>query len=245
MIYLRSILFNIVFYSWTMILAVICLPFLLFPFRVILQLAIFWSRGSLWLCETILDLKLTIKGRDRFPKEPSILAVKHQSAWETIVFYSLFSNVSIVLKRELLLIPFFGWYLKRLNMVPLSRVRGNGVRDLKNLLYAADCALKRKQSILIFPEGTRSQVGQKSTYHSGVASLYTHLNIPVIPIALNSGLFWPRRGFIKRSGCISLELLEPIQPGLSRQEFMKVLEDRIETKTNDLIREGLAYETQC
>ena len=123
-----------------------------------------------------------------------------------------------------------------MQMISLSRSKKNGLQDLKNLLKAADKAMTQNRPIVIFPEGTRSKPGQKATYHSGIASLYLHLGIPVIPVAHNAGLFWPRRGFLKYPGSITLELLAPIQPGLSRQEFMNVLENTIETKANELLK---------
>jgi 1-acyl-sn-glycerol-3-phosphate acyltransferase len=171
---------------------------------------------------------------------PAIFAFKHQSTWETLIIYALLYDPAIVLKRELLWIPFFGWYLQKMQMIALSRSKTNRLQDLKSLLKAAENTIGQKRPIVIFPEGTRSKPGQKPLYHSGIASLYLHLGIPVIPVAHNAGLFWPRRGFLKYPGTITLELLEPIQPGLSRQEFMTVLENTIETKANELAKERIS-----
>lgn len=237
-LWIRSLAFNGAFYVWTFLCAVLFLPVLIFPRLFVLKVAKLWIYGVVWICEHILGLHIKIVGKERFLTLPVIFASKHQSAWETIIFHYFLTDPSIVLKRELMWIPFFGWYLKKLKMVPLSRSKKNGVHDLKNLLREADEAIAQGRPIVIFPEGTRSRPGQKPTYHSGVASLYLHLNIPVIPIAHNAGLFWPRRGFLKYPGCITLALLEPIQPGLSRQEFMRILEDKIEMKTNELMSQG-------
>jgi 1-acyl-sn-glycerol-3-phosphate acyltransferase len=244
MIWIRSLTFNCAFYGWTTLCALLFFPFLVFPRTYVLKIVRFWIAGVIWICEHILGLHIKIIGQNKLTTTPAIIASKHQSAWETIIFHHLLNDPSIVLKKELLWIPVIGWYLQRLGVVPLSRSKKRAVTDLKNLLKKADQAASRGQPIVIFPEGTRSIPGQKQTYQSGVASLYLHLKIPVIPIAHNAGLFWPRRGFIKYPGYITIEVLDPIEPGLSRQEFMRILEDKIESKTNQLVREGLAYGTK-
>jgi 1-acyl-sn-glycerol-3-phosphate acyltransferase len=237
-IFLRSLIFNIVFFSWTFFCSIIFLPVLILPRCFVLKTTKIWICGVVWICENILGLHIKLVGKERLLISPAIFAVKHQSAWETLIFHYFLTDSSIVLKKELVWIPFFGWYIKKLEMVPLSRTKNKGLQDLKNLLRSANEAIKMGRPIVIFPEGTRSKPGQKATYHSGIASLYLHLKIPVVPIAHNAGLYWPRRGFIKHPGNITLELLEPIQPGLSRQEFMNTLEHRIETKTNELMNQG-------
>ncbi len=238
MVWLRSIAFNGAFYGWTLLCSLLFLPILILPRVFVLRATKIWTFGVFWICEHILKLHIKIIGKKKLSITPVILAIKHQSAWETISFHYFLPDPSIVLKQELLRIPFFGWYLKKLGMIPLSRSKRKGVQDLKNLLKNAEQSVAQGQPILIFPEGTRSKPGQNGTYHSGVASLYLHLKIPVIPIAHNAGLFWPRRGFLKYPGQITLEILDPIEPGLSRQEFMSILENKIESKTNELVREG-------
>jgi len=234
-LWLKSLAFNIAFYGWTFFCAFLLLPFLLLPHSYALKGVRFWIRGIFWSCDHILSLHFKIIGKEKLLDTPLILASKHQSAWETLIFHHLLPDPAIVLKQDLLWIPFFGWYLKKAGVIPLSRSKRKGAQDLKKLLHNAQMAVEKGQQILIFPEGTRSKPGQKGTYQSGVASLYLHLNLPVIPVAHNAGLFWPRRGFIKYPGTNILEFLNPIYPGLSRQEFMKVLENRIESKTNTLI----------
>ena len=240
-VWFRSIVFNGAFYGWTVFCSLLFLPLLILPRVCILRAIKIWVQGILWMCEHILSLHIKIIGKERLPTTPVILASKHQSAWETIIFNYFIADPSIVLKQELLWIPLFGWYLKKLGMVPLSRSKRKSIQDLKNLLKEAGQAVMRGRSILIFPEGTRSKPGEKKGYQSGVASLYLHLKIPVIPIAHNAGLFWPRRGFIKYPGYITLEILEPIKPGLSRQEFMSILENKIESKTKDFVQQGSVY----
>ncbi len=237
-LWLRSLAFNGAFYGWTIFCAILLLPFLLFPHATAVKGVRFWIQGIFWICDHILGLHLKVVGYDKLPQTPFILAAKHQSAWETFVFHYLFPDPTIALKRELIWIPFFGWYLKKVGMIPLSRSKGKGAKDLKKLLHKAQEAVEKGRQILIFPEGTRSKPGQKGDYQSGVASLYIHLKIPVVPVAHNAGLYWPRRGFIKYPGTITLEFLDPIDPGLLRQDFMRRLEQEIETKTNALVKEG-------
>lgn len=242
--FIRSLAFNILFYVWTGVVCLSCLPLLFFSSATIFKASRLWSVGIIWLCENILDLHFEIVGLSKVKDRTVIYAVKHQSSWETIVFQSILDHPAIALKKELTWIPFFGWYVQRLKMVPLSRMKGHRMKDLKKLLSSAKEALEQNRSIIIFPEGTRSLPGQKGKYYSGVSSLYHHLKIPVIPTAHNAGLYWPRRGFIKYPGTIKLEFLEGIEPGLSRQEFMHVLEDKIETTTNNLVAKGLNYATK-
>lgn len=240
-VWFRSLLFNIAFYGWTLLCSLLFLPLLFLPRTMLLKTLRIWMRGFFWICEHIVGIYVKIIGEEKLLVKPAIIAAKHQSAWETIVFHHFLPDPSIVLKQELLWIPLFGWYLKKLGMVPLSRSKRRGAQDLKNLLKEAEQAVAQGRPVLIFPEGTRSKPGYKGTYQSGVASLYLHLNIPVIPIAHNAGVYWPRRGFIKHPGCIVIKVLDPIEPGLSRQEFMRILENKIETTTNDLVHEGLAH----
>jgi 1-acyl-sn-glycerol-3-phosphate acyltransferase len=241
MVWLRSFVFNIVFYGWGLFCTSVFLPVLILPRPYVLWVTKFWIRGVIWICENVLRLQINIIGLEKLPNKPMILAAKHQSTWETLIFHHFFADPTVVLKQELLWIPLFGWYLKKLRSIPLSRSKRGGAKDLKILLKKAEQVVAQGQPILIFPEGTRSHPEQKGTYHSGVARLYQHLKIPVIPIAHNAGLFWPRRGFVKYPGCITLEFLDPIEPGLPRQEFMRILEDKIESETNNLVREGMAY----
>lgn len=243
MLFLRSFIFNVLFYSWTLLCGVVFTPVLLLPRIYTLKVAHFWIKSVIWLCEHILHLHFTLVGDKSLLKTSSLFAVKHQSFWETFIFYYLLSDPVIALKKELLWIPFFGWYLKKLNMIPLSRSAKRGGQDLIRLLKNAEEAVASSRPFLIFPEGTRSKPGQKGAYKAGVGRLYLHLNIPVVPIAHNAGLFWPRRTFVKYPGQITVDIMDPIEPGLSRQEFMGILKDKIEEKTNELVQKERPYET--
>jgi 1-acyl-sn-glycerol-3-phosphate acyltransferase len=233
---LRSLLFNMAFWVWTGILAIAALPLLLLPRRAMQAVGRCWGRGVLALARAVVGLSYEVRGRERIPHEPAIFAIKHQSAWETMVCHTLLDDPAIALKRELTLIPLFGWYLLRAGMIRIDR--GAGARALRSLVEGARKALARGSSVVMFPEGTRVPPGQRRPYQPGVAALYLQLERPVVPVALNSGMYWRRRGFLKRPGCIVVEFLEPIEPGLDRRSFMAELERRLEGATERILAEA-------
>lgn len=181
-----------------------------------------------------MDLKVEIQGVKNQLSPPVIYASKHQSALETMLFHYVLNDPAVVLKRELMWIPFFGWYFKKLGMIPIAREKNKGTSSLRKMLKVCKIAVDNDQPIVIFPEGTRSSPDQPGQYQSGVASIYKHLDIPVVPVALNSGCYWPRRCFLKRPGVVTIQFLDSIPPGLPRQEFMSVLQSRIETASQAL-----------
>jgi 1-acyl-sn-glycerol-3-phosphate acyltransferase len=232
----RSTLINLAFWLWTGTFALAGLPVLLAPRRAVQRYARFWVGGVQWLLATIVGLDYEVRDPERTAASPAIFALKHQSAWETLVCHLLFDDPAIALKRELTLIPVFGWYLARTGMIRIDR--GAGPRALRSLVEGARQALARGSSVVIFPEGTRVPPGEQRPYWPGVAGLYLQLERPVVPVALNSGLFWPRRSFVKRPGRITLEFLEPIAPGLDRKAFMAELERRLESGARRLLDEA-------
>ena len=195
-----------------------------------------WERGLQWLLRKLVGLDYQVRGKDRIPRQVVIFAVKHQSAWDTIAAHLLVKDPAIALKQELTKVPIFGRCLIHAGMIRLDR--GNGAQALRSLIEGGRQAAARGSPILIFPEGTRTPPGEKGRYHPGVAALYRQLGLPVVPVALNSGLYWGRRSFAKRPGTILVEFLDPIQPGLDRKAFMSELEDRIESATARLIAEA-------
>lgn len=241
MIVLRSLLFNLTFFAWTTTMLIAALPMAMLPREIMFKIGRIWARGCLSLLSKLCDLHYEIRGRTHLPATPCILAAKHQSAWDTIVLVLLVDGPSYVFKRELLRIPLFGWYLQRAGCIDIDRKGGS--RALRRMIEEARQALQRGQSIVIFPEGTRVAPGHRRPYHPGVAALYTHLDVPVVPIAVNSGLFWGRRSFRKRPGRIVLELLPPIAPGLTRRRFTAELETAIESASDRLLQEGRPSES--
>lgn len=191
-----------------------------------------WARALLWLMRVVCGLRVKVVMREPWPAGPAIYALKHQSAWETIAFPALSPPIAGVLKRELLVIPIYGWYMRRLGMVPIDRSAGAGA--IRELMRRTKDAVARGRSIMIMPEGTRLPPGRAGRYHPGVAAIYGHLGLPVIPVALNSGLFWGRRSLVLRPGTVTMEFLEPIPPGLERAAFMTLLQERIETASERL-----------
>jgi 1-acyl-sn-glycerol-3-phosphate acyltransferase len=236
MLFARSLAFNLGLALWTLLLVIAALPLLAARRERMIALGRLWQRGVQALLAGIAGLTYEVRGREHMPARPAIYAFKHQSAWETLVLNLLFADLAIVLKRELTQIPLFGWYLRHAGMIGIDRT--GGARALRTLVDDGRAALARGSSIVIFPEGTRAPVGERNPYHPGVAALYRQLECPVVPVALNSGLFWRRRGFIKRPGRIVVEFLPPIAPGLERKAFMAELEQRLERATDRLIAEG-------
>ena len=223
---LRSLLFNLAFYGWTALACVVALPTLVLPRGVLVRLARLWARGIVLLLAALLNLRHEIRGKNPYPKGGVIYAFKHQSAWDTLLLPLLLRDPAIVLKKELLLIPLFGWYLAKTGQIAIDR-RG-GAAALKRMVRAAERCIRAGRPLVIFPEGTRTAPGQHRPYLPGVAALYGQLALPVVPVALNSGLFWPRRSFLKRPGLMTVEFLPAIEPGLSRQAFLDELERRTE-----------------
>jgi 1-acyl-sn-glycerol-3-phosphate acyltransferase len=234
-IFLRSTLYQILFLPWTLILCVGYLPLLVAaPRRVVQHAARFWLEGALWMQKYILGLSFEVVGAENLPKGGAILAAKHQSAWETMVFHRLVGDPAFVLKRELLKLPLIGWYMRRTEQIPIDRAsRGTA---LKQMLDKGKRAVGQGRSLIIFPEGTRQPTGHAGRYHSGVFKLYDALGVPVAPIALNSGLFWGRNAFLRHPGKITLQILPSIPPGLAREAFMARLQHDIETTTLELER---------
>src|SRR5947207_10003323 len=163
--------------------------------------------------------------------------MKHQSAWDTLILPVILDDFAVVVKRELFLVPFYGWYAARAGSIAINR--GGGARALRGMVAAARQAVAAGRPVVIFPEGTRTAPGQRLAYQPGVAALYQALGLPVVPAAVNSGLFWGRRSFVKRPGRITLAFLGPLPPGLPRRQLMGELEARIEAATAALEREAL------
>jgi 1-acyl-sn-glycerol-3-phosphate acyltransferase len=234
---LRTLAFQLFFYSWTVGYCLAVLP--AYPFlsaAAMRAVARAWERVALAALRLTVGLSHEVRGRARLPAGPVILASKHQSAWETLAFHALVPEVAVGLKEELTRIPVFGWYLLRAGNIRIDR--GAASKAIRSLVAGARRAAAEGLSVLIFPEGTRRGPDDPADYKPGVAALYTALDLPVVPVALNSGLFWPRRGFLKRPGRIVVEFLEPIPAGLDRKAFMRALEVAVEAGTARLVAEA-------
>ncbi len=233
MIGARSFLFNALFYFWTGLIVILCVPLLAGPRQALFTAGRIWARGNLFMLRHICRLSYTVRGLENLPDTPCLIASKHQSAWDTIIFSTFLNGPGFVLKRELLKIPVFGWYVVGAGCIPIDRAGGPSA--LRRMIDYAREVLARGQTIVIFPEGTRAAPGTHLPYHPGTAALYTRLGVPVVPVALNSGLYWGRRTFLKKPGHIVLEILPPIAPGMPRKAFALELEKRIESASARLL----------
>ncbi len=240
---LRSLLFNCAFFGWTALACILALPALVMPRIVLVRLGWLWARGIAGLLAVLVGLRYQVRGEggNARRKGAAIYAFKHQSAWDTLLLPLLLEDPAIILKRELLFIPLFGWYLWKTEQIAIDR-RG-GAAALKAMLRNARRALAGGRPLAIFPEGTRVAPGQHRPYHPGVAALYGQLELPVIPVALNSGLFWGRRSFLKKPGLMTVEFLPAIAPGLSRKAFLAELERRTEGACRRLLALGMEQGT--
>lgn len=229
---LRAIIFNILYLLWTVAMHIVCLPLLLASPQTIHAAGKVWIAGALWLLKVCVGLAVREIGTENLPAGPALFAAKHQSAWETLYLSWRLNHPAFVLKQELLMIPVFGWFLKRVGMIAIDR--SGKASALKKMVADAKAVFAAGRPVIIFPEGTRVAPGARQPYQPGIAALYAQLEVPVVPVALNSGLFWGRKAIVKKAGIITIEYLPQIPPGLDRKTFMRELEARIETAAERL-----------
>lgn len=235
-----SIVFNIVFPMLSVIAYCILAPFIFIFYGKacgdIVQ--VIWAKFALWLVRFCCGITYEIKGEQNLPKTKKgfIVASKHQSMWETIVFLNYFKKPSYILKRQLLWIPFYGWAVATTSNIAVNRSGGSSA--LRDMTSKVKKALKVGRRIIIFPQGTRTPIDAgvtKYPYKAGIIALYSQTDATVVPAVLNSGMFWGKRQFFKKSGKITVEFLPPIKQGLNKKEFKKTLQDAIEKGTNKLV----------
>ena len=236
----RSLVFNLLFYVTTTMFVVIGSPLLFAPRRWAMWALAIHSRFELWLLKVIVGTTLEVRGQEKLPRSGCLVACKHQSAWETFALIPLFRDPALLMKRELFWIPFHGWFSHKFEMIPVDRDKGPAA--LRRMLREAKARIADGREIIIFPEGTRRAPGAPPDYKTGVILLYDALGVPCVPVALNSGLFWPRRSLTRRPGTIVVEFLDPIPTGLPKAEFVKRLTEAIETASNRLSAEAEAKE---
>ncbi len=233
---LGSILFLIFYFVVSVLIYTAALPLLLGPRIAVIRCAQIWAKLMLWALRVFCGQTYEVRGREHIPHAAALVASKHFSMWETIAFMVFADDPAIVLKRELMRIPLYGWYGIKMGMIPVDRsAKASAMRLMRR---KAKAAMDAKRQIIIFPEGTRRDPGDPPAYKPGVAGLYSYLDVPCVPVALTSGLVWRGSGFIKYPGHIVVEFLPAIPPGLKRDAFMAELETRIETATNRLLGEA-------
>ena len=232
---MRALIFQILFTLWTIFMLVFFAFVVLVPRVWVTRVQKWWGIGVMLMLRVLLNIRYEIRGQENLPEGACVVASKHQSIWDTIIWHIILEDPAMVMKKELLSIPIYGWFAIKAKMIPVDRKAGASA--LKTMLRAADEASSMGRPILIFPEGTRTPVGERGTYQPGVTALYRHLKLPAIPVAVNSGLFWSKEGLSKDGGTIVMEYGPAIPAGLAKKEFMAELESRIENATDRLMAE--------
>lgn len=230
---LRGIVFLVCYYLLLVVFLIVLAPTLVMPDRAIVAVYRFYCHALAGAMRLILGVDYEVRGRENVPRGAVLIAAKHQSAWETYLFCLIFGNPAFVLKEELMRIPLFGDYLRKLGMVPI--VRGSGPEALRRMKEAAARMIEAGRPIVVFPEGTRQVPGAAPAYKSGVAHLYRDFGLPAVPVALNSGVFWPKAGLPRGPGRIIVEIGEPIAAGLAPGVFRGVLREALEASCDRLL----------
>lgn len=233
---LRPIAFAIAFYITTALFLVLLSWLLLAPRSWAMAGLKAHSHTVVWLLDRIIGLKMEVRGRERLPTGPILVVAKHQSAWDTIALIPLFRDPAIVMKDELKWIPFYGWFCVKFAHILVKRDRA--ALALKAMVADARDRISKGREVVIFPEGTRRAPGAEPDYKPGYLALYEALGVPLVPVSLNSGLFWPRRQMARHPGTVVVEFLEPIRPGRPRKEVKAEVEAAIETASQRLIEEA-------
>ena len=234
--YVRSALFAGWMFGSAIVLGLVCLPVMLGPRRAAMWPIRAWARGVFWGLRVLVGARVEVRGRERLPQGGEgayLIAAKHQSMLDTLVAMTLTPRPCIVLKRELMLIPIFGWYAWKSGMIAIDRKGGPG--DVRQLLAAARKALAEGRQVVIYPEGTRRAPGAEPAYKGGIGLLYKELGVPCTPCATNGGRVWPAHGLLKHPGLAVFEVLAPVPPGAPRRAFMTRLETRVEAASTALL----------
>ena len=229
---IRKILFSLFFFSGIILISIIFIPSLFLPQKIVLfggKLMGFWSGFCL---KFFLSTKITIKGNENIIRNKKFfIAASHQSMFETFFIQTIFNSPVFILKKELLLIPIFGWYLKKIGSIPINRNKISK-ENLGFLDHISEIVNKSKRPLIIFPQATRVLPSERPPFKKGVGRIYEKLKIDCLPIAINSGHVWPKKGGKKLKREIILSILEPIEPGLDKDDFIKILEEKIYSELN-------------
>jgi len=237
MTFLRSLAYALWFYLTIVVIGLVCMPVALFSRDAAMSAIRFWARTQRLALRILCGIRTEFRGLENLPQGACIVAMKHQSTYDTIAPFLFIHDPVYILKKELLRAPIFGVYATRVG-IPIDR--GGRVRTMKAMLAAAKEAAKTDRQIVIFPEGTRQAVDALAELKPGVVAMYNDLGVVCVPVALNTGLCWKGAGFIRRPGHVVFEVLKPIEPGLERRAFMQRLKDALDTATVRLVAEGRA-----
>jgi 1-acyl-sn-glycerol-3-phosphate acyltransferase len=231
MILARSVLFSVLFYLWSLLLVNLCLPMLLGPRSWVVSAFKFWGCGVIALLRVCCDIRVEVRGA--VPAGRALVAAKHQCMFDVFAQFVILPDSCFVMRKELMVIPWFGWYAWKQRMIVVDR--DGGAKALRQMVRDGQDRLAEERQLLIFPEGHRGEPGVAGDYQPGVAGLYRDLGLPAHLVATNSGVHWPAHGIIRRPGTIVFEYLEPLPAGLKRGEFMREMEGRIEAASNALL----------
>ena len=237
MILVRSLVFTACFYMWSVVMALVMLPGLIAPRRVMIRLFRIWAHGVILGLGLLCGIRVEVRGRQNLPTGAALVAPKHQCMFDVFAQFVFLPDCCFVMKKELMWIPFFGWYAQKTGMIVVDRA-GHSTALRKMVRDAIERFADARQ-LVIFPEGTRGAPGAGGQYKPGIAALYREFKVACVPVATNSGVHWPAHGFLRRPGVIVFEFLEPIPPGLKRAPFMALLEDRVETASQALFEAGI------
>lgn len=233
MVWCRSACFNVAFALWTVVFGVLCAPAIVSS-RATQHVANIWVDGALWLLRVLCKVKVEIRGEEHLQNAPVIAVSKHQSTLDTLVLWRLLNGPAFILKRELLWIPIFGWYLWRTH--PIAINRGNRAKALAAIARQGKARIAQGRNIIIFPEGTRTKPAADVIYKmGGLQQLYSALNAPLVPIALNTGLFWGKRSFVKHAGVAVIECLPAVAAGKPVKETLEQVKEAIELRSRALL----------
>ena len=241
--WLRSILYVLWLYGSLAVIGIAFLPAMILPRKATRFGMTCWAAAARWGLRWICGVTTEVRGIENLPDGPCIVASKHQAMYDTIAPFLFLPDPAFILKRELMFYPIFGWYAWKSRMIPIDR--GGALKTLKIMAKRAKEEATQNRQILIFPEGTRQAPGAKPDYKPGVVMLYREMDVPCVPIALNTGLCWPAKGIKRIPGKIVFEILPPIPSGLNRKEFMQRLQSDIETASERLLEEGLRAQNKA
>ena len=229
---IRNLLFSTFFYTGIVTIILVFLPSFFFPQKIVLfggKLMGYWAGACL---KFFLNTKIDIKGKENIIKnEKFFIAASHQSMFETFYLQTIFNSPIFILKKELTLIPIFGWYLRKIGSISIERdkITKDNLNFFGNI---SEKLLNTKRPLIIFPQGTRVLPNERPTFKKGASRIYEELRIKCQPVAINSGYVWPKKGRKTNQRTITISILEPIHPGMHKDEFLKILENNIYTELN-------------
>ena len=234
----RSLAFNLAFYLWTLFAATVTLPILLAPYGLAQATLNGWAKVVTWLLRVVGGVRVEVRGREHVPTGAALVAPKHQCMFDIFGSIAVLPAGCYVLRKELMRIPIFSWWAWKCHMIVIDREGGS--KALRHMLRETHERLaEAPRQVVIFPEGTRGKPGRAGEYQPGVAALYRDIELPCVPVALNSGVHWQKGGLALKPGTIVFEFLEPLPAGMKRAEFMRELEARLEAASNALLAEGV------